>query len=106
MPSVVQPPNESTMSEGHSTVRSRSLRLWRNEWITHPSGNLGLSHLLSAALAELALHFSELQYLGKAYSFPLDLMCSAAHKDAPTNGMDLMLEDVFSLRHGCSLRLI
>jgi len=106
MPSVVQPPMASTMSDGHSTARRRSLRLWRKEWITHPSDSRGLSHLLRAALAELALHFCLLQYLGKANSAPLALISFAAHRDAPTNGIDLVLEDVFSLRHGCSVRLI
>ena len=43
------------MSEGHCTALSLSLRLCLNEWITHPSGTLGLSHLLIAADAELAL---------------------------------------------------
>ena len=74
--------------------------------MTHPSGSLGLSHLLRAALAELALHFCVLQYLGKANSVPLALISFAAHRDAPTKGMDLVLEDVFNLRHGCSFRLM
>ena len=106
MPSVVQPPMASTMSDGHSTARRRSLRLWRKEWITHPSDSRGLSHLLRAALAELALHFCLLQYFGKANSFLWALVSFAAHRDAPTKGMDLVLEEVFSLRHGCSIKLI
>ena len=105
MPSVVQPPMASTMSEGHSTALRRSLRPWWKEWITHPSGSLGLSHLLRAALAELALHFCVLQYFGKANALPLALISFATYRDAPNNGMDLVLEDVFNLRHGCSVRL-
>ena len=52
---VVQPPSASTISEGHSTVRSLSLRLCLDECTTHPSGTLGLSHLFIDALAELEL---------------------------------------------------
>jgi len=40
------------MSEGHCTALSLSLRLCLKEWITHPSGTLGFSHLLIAADAE------------------------------------------------------
>jgi hypothetical protein len=43
------------MSDGHSTARSLSLIEFLNEWITHPSGTLGLNHLLIAADTELAL---------------------------------------------------
>ena len=39
-------------------ARRRSRKLWRKEWMTHPSGTLGFSHLFSAALAEFALHLS------------------------------------------------
>ena len=35
------------MSDGHSTARSLSLIECLNEWITHPSGTLGLSQLLN-----------------------------------------------------------
>jgi hypothetical protein len=87
MPSVVQPPMASTMSEGHSTALRRSLRLCRKEWMTHPSGIRGLSHLLSAALAELELHFCSLQYFGNAKVGFCSFMRVAAHKDAPTNGI-------------------
>src|SRR6056300_228478 len=106
MPSVVQPPMASTMSEGHSMALRRSLRLWRKEWMTHPCGSRGLSHLLRAALAELALHFCVLQYFGRANVLPLALISFAAQRDTPTKGIDLVLEDVFSLRHGCSIKLI
>ena len=54
------------MSEGHSTALRRSLRECLKEWMTHPSGTLGLSHLLIAAEAELALVEVDLLYLGKA----------------------------------------
>ena len=76
------------------------------EWITHPSDSRGLSHLFKVALAELALHFFLLQYLEKASSAPLALISFAAQSDAPTNGIDLVLENVFSLLHGCAIRLI
>jgi len=33
------------------------------------------------------------------------LISFATYRDAPNNGMDLVLEDVFNLRHGCSVRL-
>ena len=54
------------MSEGHSTALRRSLSECLKEWMTHPSGTLGRSHLLMAAEAELALVVVVLLYRGKA----------------------------------------
>ena len=53
------------MSDGHCTALRRSLRECLKEWITHPSGTLGLSHLLIAAEAEFALVEEVVLYLGK-----------------------------------------
>ena len=46
-------------------ARRRLRRLCRMEWMTHPSGTRGFSHLFSAALAEFALHLASLQYFGE-----------------------------------------
>ena len=43
------------MSDGHCTALSLSRSECLKECITHPSGTLGLSHLLMAADAELPL---------------------------------------------------
>jgi hypothetical protein len=102
-PTLVKPSqgvNVERCQRGIQLLLDGSLRLCRKEWITHSSGSLGLSHLFRAVLAELALHFCVLQYLGKANSLPCALISFAAHRDALTNGMDLVLDDVFSLRHG------
>ena len=74
--------------------------------MTQPSGTLGFSYLFSAALAEFALHLASLQYLGKAKAKPASLILCAAQSDAPTSGTCLLLEAVFSLRQGCSTRLM
>jgi hypothetical protein len=74
--------------------------------MTHPSGTRGFNHLFSAALAELALHLASLQYLGKAKAEPASLIRCAAHSEIPTSGTCRLLDDVFSLRHGCSTRLM
>ena len=66
MPAVLQPPVWSIMSDGHWTALRRSLRECLKECMTHPSGTLGLSHLLIAAEAELALVEEVVLYLGKA----------------------------------------
>ena len=87
-------------------ARRRSRKLCRNEWITHPSGTRGFSHLFSAALAELALHLASLQYLGKAKVEPVSKILCAAQCDVPTSGTCLLLDAVFSLRQGCSKRLM
>ena len=76
------------MSDGHSTARSLSRMECLNEWITHPSGTLGFSHLLIAAEAEFALvPFADV-YLGKAYGLAVlvSLTLLAAHREAPTSG--------------------
>ena len=65
MPSVVHPPNTSMMCARHFMEGSLSLRLCRNEWITHPVGTGGFNHLFNAALAEFKLRLVSLQYLGK-----------------------------------------
>jgi len=68
MPDVAHPSMASTISEGHSTARRRSLKLWRKEWMTHLSGTLGFSHLLMAAtdaawgLWKVLLHLNECQF--------------------------------------------
>ena len=53
------------MSDGHSTARSLSLIECLNEWITHPSGTLGFSHLFIAAEAELVLLMKDKKLTGK-----------------------------------------
>ena len=90
------------MSAGHSTARNLSLRLWRKECTTHPSGTRGFSHLFNVALAELELQFASLQYFGKAKSELHALICLPAHKEKPTSGICRLLEPVFNLRQGCS----
>jgi len=47
-------------------ARRRSRKLWRKEWITHPSGTLGFSHLFSAALESLASLLYDGYYVMKA----------------------------------------
>ena len=74
--------------------------------MTHLSGTLGFSHLFSAALAEFALHLASVQYLGKASLEPVCRILCATHSEAPTSGTCLLLDDVFSLRQGCSTRLM
>ena len=106
MPSVAHPPMASMMPSGHSTRRSLSRRLCRKEWMTHPSGTRGFSHLFSAALAELALHLASLQYLGKARVEPVSKILCAAQSDAPTSGTSRLLDAVFSLRQGSLYRSI
>ena len=79
------------MSDGHCTARSLSRNECLKLWITHPSGTLGLSHLLIAADAELALvPFTEV-YLGKAKGLAVlvYLTLLAAHREAPTSGICL-----------------
>ena len=80
------------MSDGHCTARSLSLNECLKEWITHPSGTLGLSHLLIAADAELALVPLADVYLGKAYGLVVlvSLTLLAAHREAPTSGTCLL----------------
>ena len=68
--------------------------------MTQLLGTRGFSHLFKAALAELALHFVALQYLARA-----NVCCSfttrfAAQSEAPTSGICLELEPVFSRRQG------
>ena len=87
-------------------ARRRSRKLWRKEWMTHPSGTLGFSHLFSAAMAEFALHLASLQYLGKAKLWPASTILCAAQSDVHTSGTCLLLDVVFSLRQGCSTRLM
>ena len=94
------------MSAGHSTALSRSLRLCRNEWMTQSLGTRGFNHLFNAALAELALDLVSLQYFGKANWWPCLKTCFAAQRDAPTSGICLELEPVFSRRQRCAVRLI
>ena len=107
-PAVAQPPIWSIMSEGHSTALRRSLSECLKEWMTHPSGTLGLSHLLMAAEAELAFVVVVLLYRGKAKGEePLaSLMRLAAQRAEPTSGICLWLPFVFKDRQGCCLRLM
>ena len=76
------------MSDGHSTARSLSLIECLNEWITHPSGVLGFSHLLIAADAELVLLNEARLYLGSKKLLTEDSLIAleAAHRASPTNG--------------------
>ena len=55
---------------------------------------------------EFALHLASLQYLGKARVELVSRILCAAQSDAPTSGTCLLLDDVFSLRQGCSTRLM
>ena len=87
---------------GHSTARSRSRRLCLNECITQLSDTLGINHLFKVALAELALQSACEQYFGNAKWPGCFIIRSAAHSAAPTNGTSRLLEEVFSLCHGCS----
>ena len=70
--------------------------------MTHPSGTLGLSHLLIAAEAELALVVVVLLYRGKANRDALlvSLMRLAAQRAEPTSGICLRLPFVFKDRQG------
>ena len=79
------------MSDGHSTARSLSLIECLNEWITHPSGTLGFSHLLIAADAELALLVEPRLYLGNKKLLPdaPSIALETAHRASPTNGTHL-----------------
>ena len=96
------------MSDGHSTARSLSRIECLNEWITHPSGTLGFSHLLIAAEAELALLVEPRLYLGNRKLLPdaPSVALEAAHRASPTNGIHLSLPLVLSLLHGCGVMLM
>ena len=87
-------------------ARRRSRKLCRKEWMTHPSGTRGFSHLSRAALAEFALHLASLQYLAKTSAETVSKVLCPAQSDALTNGTCLLLDEVCSLRQGCSTRLI
>ena len=78
-------------SAGHSTARSLSRSECLNEWITHPSGTLGFSHLLMAAVAELALLVEARLYLANRKLFPDAPYRAqeAAHGALPSNGIHL-----------------
>ena len=93
------------ISDGHSTARNLSLIECLNEWITHPSGTLGFSHLLMAAEAELALLDEARLYLGNRKLLPdaLSIDLEAAQRDSPTNGTHLSLHLVLSRLHGCGV---
>lgn len=71
--------------------------------IVHPTGTYCLSHLFSAALAELAVVIDRRLYLGKAKSDPLSAsdMRLAAHIASPTKGILRPLLAVLRLRQGC-----
>jgi hypothetical protein len=60
--------------------------------------------LFNATLAELALHLTSLQYLGKANGSQFFLILCAAQSDVPTSGNFLALLVVLSRRHGCSVK--
>ena len=79
------------MTDGHSTARSLSRSECLNEWITHPSGTLGFSHLLMAAGAELALLDKPRLYLANRKPLPVapSITLEAAHRASPTNGTHL-----------------
>ena len=96
----------SIMSAGHSTALNRSLRLCRNECMTHPSETRGFKNLFNAALAELALHLVSLWYFGKANWWFCFTIRFAVQSEAPTSGICLALKFVFSPLQGCSIRLM
>ena len=58
------------ISDGHSTAPSLSRIECLNEWIAHPPGTLGFSHLVMAAEAELALLDEPRLYLRNRKSHP------------------------------------
>ena len=79
------------MSDGHWTALNLSRNECLKECMTHPSGTLGLSHLLIAADAELALVPLADVYLGKAKGLAVlvSLTLLAAHREVPTSGICL-----------------
>ena len=85
------------MSDGHSTARSLSRIECLKEWVTHPSGTIGFSHLLIAAEAELALLVEPRLYLGNRKSLPdvSSIALEAAHRASPTNGTHLFASSGF-----------
>ena len=107
-PLVCQPPIASIMSDGHSTARSLSRIECLNEWITHPSGTLGFSHLLITAEAELALLLKPRLYLGNKKLLPdaHSIALEATYKAWPTNGIHLALSLVLSLLRVCGVILM
>ena len=64
----------------------------------------GFNYFLSFALADLALHLALLRYLEKVE--PVSKTLCAVRSDAPTSGICLLLEFVFSLRQEYSTRSI
>ena len=80
------------MSDGHWTALNLSRNECLKECMTHPSGTLGLSHLLIAADAELPLVPEADVYLGNAKGLTelVSFILCAAHRDAPINGLSLI----------------
>ena len=95
------------MSDGHSTALSLSRIECLNEWITHPTGTLGFSHLFMAAEAKLASLDEPRLYLGHRKSHPDTplIALEAAHMAFPTNGT-FSPPLVLSLLHGCGVILM
>jgi hypothetical protein len=79
-----------------------------SEWITHPSGTLGFSHLLIAAEAELALLLEPRLYLGNKKLLPdaHSIALEAAQKASPTSGIHRSLPLVLSFLHECGVILM
>ena len=104
---LLQPPNWSITSVGQSTFLNLSRKLCLKLWITHPSGNLGLSHLFIAALAEFALQRLAEVYLGNAKSdvAPFTIRF-AARSELPISGIFRKLLLVFNWRQGCGVKTI
>ena len=88
MPSVVQPPMASTMSQGHSTALRRSLRLCRKEWMTHPSGSRGgLNFLMWGKMCDSNLNFeiAFILWMGKKCFFESGLPDVEPHQIKSNN---------------------
>ena len=90
------------ISAGHCTALNLSRIECLKLCIVHPTGTYCLSHLFSAALAELAAVVDLLLYLGKAKSDELSVsaMRLAAHNASPTKGILRSLLAVLRLRQG------
>ena len=100
-PATVHPPKRSVMSLGHCTALNLSLNECLKEWMTQPSGSMGLSHLLSVPLALFDRQPASEQYLGNRKS---DWWAESARltpqRAAPTSGTRRVLAAVLSRRWG------
>ena len=84
-------------------ARSLSLRLCRNEWMTHPVGTRGFNHLFSAALAEFELHFSHYSILETQILMEIKQPAWRPKVRSQPTEFAAGSTPVLSLRHGCSI---